>query len=281
MRTIPILDETRSAGYSTFKCGQCRYYTQDFRPSYGVPCDKRGISETKTAPDCFGPRLSSLASVPDFSFEQMALLASNLSTAQRSALAHLFLTADRCISFEFMQSVWFALGSPKYLSSWVSGYVVHAPRLRKQRLTPLEIAEGRIPRETEITVMAVSTAGRMATATLLASSVKTLDEFEVIKNECLRLGHIMAPKKAGKMRGETILDARDRAREEEAKRKAKKEGYDNDMGNNVNDYLGEDAYRSIEGGSISQSQTSRRAGRKPKNLGTGLIQHGDNVYINL
>lgn len=224
---------------------------------YGKPCEDRGVGENRNAPECFAPQYIALNDIPNIAFEQIAMLSANMTKAQRMAFAHILLTANKCKSFGFLQKVWFPIANPKFLSNWCYGYVVSAPKIRQNNITNLDLSTGKVPTTTPIVIMMV-THGGMATATVLHDSVKSQTQFDAIRNECIRTGNILAPKKASRPAGDAVLDFRDKQRmvkeSKEARQRNAVSEDDMDMVKAADDLLSgtDKTYAKIPGGSISK-----------------------------
>lgn len=108
------------------KCGDCMFLEKESHPSYGMPCEERGIKSFATAPGCYTPNVKSLASISVETFDVIGQIVSACTPSQSRIIMGLFKTQAQLsrLGFYLMQPVFFKLGSEDYLDNYLKGYAM-------------------------------------------------------------------------------------------------------------------------------------------------------------
>ena len=108
------------------KCGDCMFLEKDSHPTYGVPCEERGIKSFATAPGCYTPNVKSLASISVETFDVLGQIVSACTPSQSRIIMGLFKTQAQLskLGFYLMQPVFFKLGSEDYLDNYLKGFAM-------------------------------------------------------------------------------------------------------------------------------------------------------------
>lgn len=108
------------------KCGDCMFLEKDSHPTYGMPCEERGIKSFATAPGCYTPNVKSLASISVETFDVLGQIVSACTPSQSRIIMGLFKTQAQLskLGFYLMQPVFFKLGSEDYLDNYLKGFAM-------------------------------------------------------------------------------------------------------------------------------------------------------------
>ncbi len=126
---IPIDIESaikNKAPYSATKCGDCQYFKGSRHPSYDAPCQAMGRLAVGVAPTCFAPNVNALKNKGTQMATALNVLAGQLNTQQLRTIGTLMVNAHklRKLGFDFLERVYFAVGSSRYLSNYYAGHVI-------------------------------------------------------------------------------------------------------------------------------------------------------------
>lgn len=108
------------------KCGDCMFLEKESHPSYGMPCEERGIKSFATAPGCYTPNVKALSTLSVETFDVIGQIVSACSASQARIIMGLFKTQAQLskLGFYLMQPVFFKIGSEDYLDNYLKGYVM-------------------------------------------------------------------------------------------------------------------------------------------------------------
>jgi hypothetical protein len=108
------------------KCGDCMFLEKEAHPSYGMPCEERGIKSFATAPGCYTPNVKSLASISVETFDIIGQIVSACTPSQSRIIMGLFKTQAQLskLGFYLMQPVFFKVGSEDYLDNYLKGFAM-------------------------------------------------------------------------------------------------------------------------------------------------------------
>ena len=120
--------------YGVVRCGDCLYFKDTRHPNYDAPCANLGRLAKGVAPKCYADNVNALKGKGTQMTTALNVLASQLTGQQMRTIGTMLMNADKVkkLGFDFLERVFFAVGSPRYLSNYYSGHVVGTSGYAKQ-----------------------------------------------------------------------------------------------------------------------------------------------------
>lgn len=161
------------------RCGDCMHFGGTRSPLYDEPCSKRGVLNKSIAPNCYTPNIAVFKSLGAHFYQTLSILVANMRPSSVRVLAGVLKTAPTLArrGFSLFEKVYFAIGDPKYLSNYFSGYVI-SPGVSGEAI---------------LVAGSLSKSSRMVTASLHVSSVMTLNQFKEKRAALVAKGALVDP----------------------------------------------------------------------------------------
>lgn len=108
-----------------YRCGECLHFKKHTHPSFETICSKRGIRHFATAPKCFTPDVTQVASNSD-TFVQLASLFADYTPSQKRIMIGILKAPMKKFKRDlpFGTKVYFLAMGKDYVSNYLSGFVM-------------------------------------------------------------------------------------------------------------------------------------------------------------
>lgn len=180
MRLKPDVSESGiSKDNLVLRCGDCMHYDGTRSPLYEDPCKKRGILSKSIAPKCYTPNIAVFKNLGPHFYQTFSLLVANMRPSSLRVLAGVIKSAPALSrkGFSLFEKVYFAVGNPKYLSNYFSGYVISSG----------------VTGDLVLVAGSLRKSARMVTASLAIDSVLTLEQFVKLRSKLIEKGALIDP----------------------------------------------------------------------------------------